>query len=163
PKQNLAATPPVNESDDPATGIVRTYQIADTGRVWGRYSERRTKVLDVSKKRGKAADGTVWRIESEGLVFVRNDKTKEPEQSPNVILARSTMRTELQRLGLQLPANAAINSVRADNVNISKAGRVLGGSSGIGIAYPTSTGAITNKGSVTGNPAQSTTNGSFAL
>lgn len=163
PKLDLTATPPVNETDDPATGLVRTYEISAPGRVWGRYTLRKAAVLDVSVIRGKPQAGTVWRLESEGLVYVRNDKTKQPDQSPNLVLARSTMRREIQRLGLQLPANAAINAVRADNVNISKAGRVQGGASGIGVAYPPSTGTIKNMGTVTGSPAQNTTGASFQL
>jgi hypothetical protein len=154
--------PPVNETDDPATGLVRTYQVASAV-VYGRYTVDKTKVLDVSKRRGKPQDGTIWRIESEGTIYVRNDATKLPNKPPNVVLAHTTMRAEIQRLGLQLPANAALNAVRADNVNVTKAGRVQGGSSGIGVAYPPSTGAITNKGTVTGNPAQNTTTQSFQL
>jgi Tfp pilus assembly protein PilX len=155
--------PPVNETDDPATGIVRTYEVASVGRVYGQYSVATTKVLDVSKRRGKAQDGTVWELESEGTVFVRNDAAKQPSQSPNFILAHSIMRTDIQRLGLQMPANAALNCIRADKVNVTKSGRIQGGSSGIGVAYPSSTGAITNKGTVTGNPALNTTAQSFAL
>jgi hypothetical protein len=157
-----AHVPPVNETDDPAIGIVRSYQVASAV-VYGRYTVDKTKVLDVSKRRGKPQDGTIWRIESEGTIYVRNDATKLPNKPPNVVLARTTMRAEIQRLGLQLPANAALNAVRADNVNVTKAGRVQGGSSGIGVAYPPSTGAITNKGTVTGNPAQNTTTQSFQL
>jgi hypothetical protein len=163
PKRDLAATPPVNETDDPTTGLVRSFEISSPGRVWGRYSLSRTAVVDVSQRRGKPQGGTVWRLESEGLVYVRNDENKQPDQAPNTILARSTMRGEIQRLGLQLPAPAAINAVRADNVNVSKSGRVQGGASGIGVAYPAATGVITNKGAVTGNPAQNTTSGSFQL
>ncbi len=154
--------PPVNETDDPATGIVRSYDVSSAG-LWGRYTVDKTKVLDVSKSRGKPQDGTIWRIECEGTIYVRNDAAKSPSTPPNVVISRATMRAEIQRLGLQLPANAALNAVRADNVNVTKAGRVQGGSSGIGVAYPPSTGAITNKGSVTGNPAQNTTTQSFQI
>ena len=157
-----AHIPPVNETDDPTTGIVRSYPVASAG-VWGRYTVDKTKVLDVSKRRGKPQDGTIWRIESEGTIYVRNNPAKLPSQPPNVIIAHATMRAEIQRLGLQLPANAALNSVRADNVNVTKAGRVQGGSSGIGVAYPPGTGVITNKGTVTGNPAQNTTTNSFQI
>lgn len=154
--------PPVNETDDPATGLVRTYEVSPTGRVWARYTLSKTNVKDVSRRRGKAQDGTVWRLDSEGVVFVRNDAAKPPEQSPNFILARSRMRTEIERLGLSLPANAALNAIRADNVHIVK-GRVQGGSSGIGVAYPPKTNSIKNSGTVSGNPPQSTTNASFQL
>lgn len=163
PQLNLGATPPINETDDPATGIVRTYQVSSPGRVYGRYTVAKTKVQDVSKRRGKAQDGTVWELDSEGTIFVQNDSSKQPGQSPNVVLARSVMRADIERLGLQLPANAALNCVRADKVNVTKSGRIQGGASGIGVAYPGSTGSITNKGTVTGNPAQNTTSQGFTL
>lgn len=164
PRLDLTATPKVNETDDPATGLVRTYEISSPGRVWGRYTLRKSGgVVDVSKLRGKATDGAVWRLESEGLVYVRNDKTKAPDQAPNIVLARSTMRGEIQRLVITLPANAAINAVRADNVNVSKSGRVQGGATGIGVAYPNNTGAVKNQGTITGTPATNTTAGGFAL
>lgn len=163
PKRDLTADPPVNETEDPSAGLVRSFEVSSPGRVWGRYSLRTASVVDVSRRRGKAQDGTVWRLESEGLIYVRNDAAKGPEEKPNVILSRVTMRSEIERLGLQLPANAAINALRADAVNITKSGRVQGGPSGIGVAYPAGTGTITDKGTVTGNPAESTTAGAFQL
>lgn len=155
--------PPVNESDDPATGIVRSYEISGRGRVWGRYEVRRTTVTDVSTQRGKAQPGVLWRLDSTGYVYVRNDPALGPGAGPNTLLAKRTMRTEIQRLGLQLPANAAINTVQGRNANISRSGRVQGGASGIGIAYPPSTGTPTVTGTVTGSPPQATTGGGFTL
>ncbi|MFZ2491191.1 MAG: hypothetical protein WA208_06885 [Thermoanaerobaculia bacterium] len=163
PKRDLTANPPVNETEDPSAGLVRSFEVSTPGRVWGRYSLRTASVVDVSRRRGKAQDGTVWWLESEGIIYVRNDAAKEPGEAPNVILSRATMRSEIERLGLQLPANAAINALRADAVNVTKSGRVQGGASGIGIAYPADTGAITDKGTVTGNPPQNTTSGAFQL
>jgi hypothetical protein len=40
PRLDLGATPPVNETDDPAIGLVRDYEIAPN--LWGRYEVRRT-------------------------------------------------------------------------------------------------------------------------
>lgn len=160
-------TPPhlplVNESEDPATGIVRTYEIMAPGRVFGRYEVRRANVLDVSRRRGKTQPGTIWQIESTGIIYVRNDPAQPPGAAGNTVLARRTMRTEIQRLGLQLPANAAISATRGNNINVIAPSRVQGGSSGIGAAYPASTGTAGGTGSITGSPAQSTTSASFAL
>ena len=39
PRRNLAAVPPVNETDDPAIGLVREYEI--TPSLWGRYEVRK--------------------------------------------------------------------------------------------------------------------------
>src|SRR5215212_2977713 len=157
-----AHVPPVNESDDPATGIVRSYEISGRSRVWGRYEVRRTAVSDVSIRRGKTQPGMLWRLDAVGYVYVRNDPTRGPG-GPNMLLARRTMRTEIQRLGLQLPANAAINALTGSSVNVARSGRVQGGAAGIGIAYPPSTGTPTVRGTVTGSPAQATTGGGFAL
>lgn len=160
---NPRHNPLVNESDDPAIGIMRDYEIMARGRVHGRYEVRRGAVIDVSTRRGKTSAGSIWRIESLGIVYVQNDAAQAPGAGTNTIIARRTMRTELQRLGLQLPANAALNISSGTSATITKAGRIQGGSAGIGIAYPPSTGTPTIAGTVTGNPAQNTTNGSFAL
>jgi len=155
--------PPVNETEDPTIGIVRTYAINDTGRVYGRYEVRRSAVADVSSRRGRTAAGTIWQLESTGYVYVRNNAASGPGVNDNTILARRTIRGEIQRHAHQLPANAAISCTQGTRVNVSNAGRVRGGSTGIGIAYPPATGTPTVSGSVTGNPAQNTTNGSFLL
>lgn len=155
--------PPVNESEDPAAGIVRTYEIMGPGRVFGRYEVRRAGVVDVSRRRGKPQAGTIWQIESNGIVYVRNDAAQAPGAGRNTILARRTMRTEIQRLGLQLPAGAAISATRGNNINVVAPSRVQGGASGIGAAYPPSTGTAGGGGTISGSPAQSTTTGSFAL
>jgi hypothetical protein len=158
-----AHVPPVNETDDPAIGIVRSYAIQDVGRVYGRYEVRRTAVTDVSRRRGQTSNGAIWQIDSVGYVYVRNDPNSGPGVNGNMVLARRTMRTEIERLSLTLPANAALSAISGTNVNLSASARVRGGASGIGIAYPPSTGTPTMRGSVTGNPAQNTTTNSFAL
>jgi hypothetical protein len=150
------------DTEDSTIGIVRSYTISDPGRVAGRYEVRRTAVTDVSARRGRSA-GTVWRLESAGYVYVQNNPNSGPGVNGNTVLATKTMRTEIQRLALALPANAALNASRGTNVTVSTSGRVLGGTNGIGIAYPPSTGTPHVSGTVTGNPAQNTTNGSFAL
>ncbi|HEX6640589.1 MAG TPA: hypothetical protein VF215_05720, partial [Thermoanaerobaculia bacterium] len=61
-------SPLVFESEDPAIGIVRSYEIAGQGRVWGRYEVRRTAVTDVGRKRGKTVDGALWTVQSAGIV-----------------------------------------------------------------------------------------------
>ncbi|HEX7151091.1 MAG TPA: hypothetical protein VF618_06350 [Thermoanaerobaculia bacterium] len=156
--------PPVTDSEDPATGIVRSYEIMGTGRVHGRYDVRRTAVTDISTRRGKAAAGTMWRIISEGTIYVRNDATKLPNEAPNVVLSRTSMAAELQRMSLALPAAAALAATRADRINVTNAGRVQGGTAGLGITYPRFTGTPTIAGEVTGTPGpHNWTNGSFNL
>jgi len=154
--------PAGTDTEDAAIGIVRTYDISDPGRVTGRYEVRKSAVTDVSTRRRRSA-GTVWQIDSVGYVYVQNNTSFGPGVNGNTILAQRTMRTEIQRLALALPANAALSAIRGTNVNVSASGRILGGSSGIGIAYPPSTGTPHVSGTVSGNPAQNTTNGSFTL
>jgi hypothetical protein len=156
-------SPFVYESEDPAIGIVRSYEIAGQSRVWGRYEVRRTAVSDVSKKRGKVADGAQWKLESAGIVYVRNDPSKGPGVSTNYILARRTMSVDIQRLAIQLPANAAVSATRGSRIVVSRPSRLQGGASGIGAAYPSSTGTPTGNGSITGNPASSTTTLPFSI
>jgi len=157
-----AFTPTGTDTEDSSIGIVRTYAISDPGRVTGRYEVRKTKVTDVSARRGRSA-GTVWQIDSAGYVYVQNSPGSGPGVNGNTILAKKTMRTEIQRLALTLPANAALSANRGTNVNVTSSGRILGGTNGIGIAYPPATGTPRVSGTVSGNPAQNTTNGAFAL
>lgn len=158
-----AHVPPAFDSEDPALGIVRSFEINTQGRVWGRYEMRRTSVLDVSQRRGKPQAGTIWQLESQGFVYVRNDPAQPPNVAPNMVLARRTMRVDIQRLGLQLPANAALSAIRGGNINVIRPSRIQGGSSGIGAAYPASTGTPAGNGSITGSPAQSITTASFTI
>ena len=151
------------ESEDPTIGIVRSFEVAAPGRVWARYEVRRSAVTDVSAARGKSA-GTIWRLSSEGMIYVRNSPTAAPNVAPNSILSRRTMTVDLQRLSLTLPSpNAALASIRGDNVNVIRPSRVQGGTAGIGVVYPASTGAPSGNGTISGNPAQNTTTGGFSL
>lgn len=156
-------SPLVYESEDPAIGIVRSFEVTGQGRLWARYEVRRSAVQDVSARRGKPVAGTIWQLDSEGIVYVRNDASRAPNQRPNWVLARRTMRVDIQRLAIQLPANAAVFSSRGSSINVANPSRIQGGASGIGAAYPPSTSTPRGGGSITGNPAQSTTNGAYAL
>jgi hypothetical protein len=155
--------PQSSESEAPSIGIVRSFEITSRGRVWGRYEVRRTRVADVSRRRGKTQDGMIWQIASVGQVYVRNDPSLAPNVRPNILLASRTMLQEVQRLGLQLPANAAVFGTRGNNINVVRPSRVQGGSSGIGAAYPTSTGTPRGNGTYSGNPAKSVSNGGYSL
>jgi hypothetical protein len=156
-------SPLVYESEDPALGIVRSYEIVGQGRVWGRYEVRRTAVTDVSLKRGKPAAGAEWKIDSAGIVYVRNDPTKGPGVGSNYILAKRTMSVDIQRLALQLPANAAVSATDGSKIQVNKPSKLQGGSSGIGAAFPPSTGTPKGNGTITGNPASSTTTLPFTI
>lgn len=158
-----AHVPPVVESEKPETGIVRSYEIAGQGRVWGRYEVRRTAVEDISKRRGKAVAGAVWRLDSEGVVYIRNDASKAAGEGSNYVLARRTMRVDIQRLAIQAPAPAALSALRADKINVIKPSRIQGGSVGIGAAYRASTGTTKGNGTISGSPAKNTTTLPFTI
>ena len=159
-----AHDPPVFDSEDPAAGIVRSYEITGKGRVWGRYEVRRGDVQDVSARRGKPQAGTIWQLESEGIVYVRNDPAQPPNVAPNFVLARRTMRVDIQRLALQLPhPAAAISALAGNNINVIRPSRIQGGTSGAGAAYPASTGTPNGNGTISGNPARDTTAFPFTI
>jgi hypothetical protein len=159
-----AHDPPVFDSEDPATGIVRSFEITSRGRVWGRYEVRRVDVRDVSLRRGKAQAGTIWQLESEGVVYVRNDAGQPPNVAPNFVLARRTMRVDIQRLALQLPhPTAALSAIRGANINVIRPSRIQGGTAGVGAAYPASTGVPGGNGTISGNPARDTTANPFGI
>jgi len=156
-------TPPVNDTESPSIGLVRTYEVIGQARMFARYEVRKDETIDVSTRRGKPQPGSAWQLTSRGTVYVRNDATKGPGEGPNTIISRATLRTEIQRLSLLLPANAALSGANGKLINVTNAGRVIGGTTGIGVAYPPSTGSPKVTGTVTGNPAQSTTTNSFQL
>lgn len=147
--------PPVLDSEDPSAGIVRSFEITPRGRVWGRYEVRRGDVEDVSLRRGKTQAGTIWQLESEGIVYVRNDAGVAPDVAPNFVLARRTMRVDIQRLALKLPgdANAALSARRASWITVVSPSRIQGGAN-IGVTYPMSTGSTTGNGTISGIPAK---------
>jgi Tfp pilus assembly protein PilX len=151
------------DSEDAALGIVRAFEVNSVGRVWGRYEVRRSAVIDVSTRRGKPQAGTIWQLESQGMIYVRNNAAVAPDVAPNLVLARRTMRVDIQRLGLNPPANAAISATRANSVNVTQPSRVQGGAAGIGVAYPPDTGQTLGNGEISGNPAENTTTNSFAI
>jgi hypothetical protein len=158
PIVNASTNPPTNDSEDPSIGIVRTYQISAPGRLMGRYEVRigdPTKgigVLDITQQKGKTSSspGTVWQLESVGYVWVQNDNTKAYNVDPNVIISTQTARTEIQKLGVNLPdGGAALFSAQCGPVNVTSRTKVQGGQ-GIGVSCRNGSGLITNNGVVTG-------------
>ncbi len=160
---NPKHVPLIFESENPATGVVRSYEIAGRGKVWGRYEVRRTAVEDISKRRGKAVAGAVWKLESEGIVYVRNDASKGPGEGSNFVLARRTMRVDIQRLAIQTPATAALAVPNASGINVIKPSRLQGGPAGNGAAYKPFTGSTKGNGTFSGNPAKTTTTLPFTI
>lgn len=155
PQLDLLASPPVIDTDDPSIGIVREYEISQLGNVWGRYEVRKSVVRDASAERGKPGTGTIWQIESVGIVYARKDITKAYNQSPNRQLANVVTRTEVQRVNLVLPGNAAINARRGDAVTTETKSRIIAGTD-IGVLHPSATGVPTLNGGVSASVVDGT-------
>jgi hypothetical protein len=135
----------VNDTDTNTTppSIVRSFELSKLGRVWARYEAVQgtgaingSGVVDASVSRGKTA-GSVWRLESNGTIYVNNDPAVAYNASPNVILARKTLRTEIQKFAIATPADCALCIYTCSNANVGTAsapkGRVQGGA---GAALP---------------------------
>jgi hypothetical protein len=151
PQRNLSASPPVNDTDLTTTPVSlnRDYQISSLGRVWGHYEVVRgtagtnQNVLDLTQNRrgSGAGNGAVWQLESLGGVYIRNDPNALWNVAPNVVLARRTLRAEIQRVTVNLPAAAAVIIQAAGlgggafvGTSGNSRARVIGGSTGIGVA-----------------------------
>jgi hypothetical protein len=169
PQRDLSATPPVNQTEDPAIGIVRTFAVSPLGNVWGRYEVRSSNVTDVSLQRGKAGAGSIWQFDSYGMVFVDRNGDSQltwtdtngngvfDRGEPGEVIAHTKVRAEAQRLSLVLPAgNAALQGYTCSSINLTSgasSNRVLGSSTGIGIACRSGSGSPATSGAtITGNP-----------
>jgi hypothetical protein len=156
PVQDLVAVPQVNDTEDAncnsaysnlaCTGLVRTYQVSGPGNVWARYQLTRTKraadpvayatnTTDITSNRGKAGVGIVWQMESQGTIFVRSNPAVAYNVLPNKVLARRTVRAEIQRLGLTRPADAAIVTNRSDAINLPQTDILIDGTTGQAIQW----------------------------
>lgn len=154
PQRDLSASPPVNETDDPSLGLVREYEISDLGNVVGRYEMRLAEVDDVSEERGKDGGGAVWQLVSNGIVYVQKDKSKAYNEHPNQVITSAVARSEIQRLTLVPPANAAVN-VGSGSFSTQANVRIFGNDD-IAVAYPdTEAMPATGSADLDGNPTTS--------
>ncbi len=95
---------------------------------------------DVSAERGWAARGTVWRLESRGMIYRRERADYALGRDPNVLLATVTVASEVSRLVLTPPASAAICAPTTGSVTLGSRVRLRAtGGLGIGVAATTGT------------------------
>lgn len=148
PQSNFVE-PELHATDNQVIGIVKDIPINNN--VYGRYILRRQQdcndpelpntVKDISAKRGKnnglnnapnivggdiRGDGNVWYLESEGVVYRRQDKSKDvngiyvkgPEDPPNKVISRASASVEIVRLSVNVdPAPLMLFGTTGTNHN----------------------------------------------
>lgn len=160
------SNPVLRDTDDANTGIVKDFLIDRN--IYGRYEIKKQTaqgaacnmssyqeqtnhdqhaVHDITHKRGKGqpGNGTVWYIESKGMVYQRNDTSKDsnglylksPAEAPNKILDQRLVSVEINRLGLLLPMNAPVIVSASSASNLSDSDCQIMGDSQVsaGVAY----------------------------
>ncbi|MCI0416653.1 hypothetical protein L0222_28115 [bacterium] len=182
---------PLDDSAEPAIGIVRDYRVSDLGDLCGRYEVRRQDldkstfvesneegrgVQDITDNRGRltASPGNVWLLESHGYIYfdhtgacrLNGDGGGDPNAIPTVepdylwgdkVLVRRTLRSQIQRMTITLPGEAAILAEIGENINIGNAlgdnVRLLGGPAGYGVLYSIDPITMLTTGPANINPA----------
>lgn len=169
PRLDEGSSPPVLDTIDPGIGLVREFEIS--GSLWGRYEvwredesdpdperlefRRQVQCRDLSAQRGNLSPGSVWMLRSVGYVFRRNSETAAFDEAPNRVVAKQMVETEIRRLALTPPGQAALCVRNAGTCVVTGRARVLGGELGTGIYHAFQTGAVTVSGTlaeVTGRP-----------
>jgi len=130
--------PNAADTIDESIGLVREFKVQGNN-IYGRYIVKRYRcdeapnsdwnrhaVKDVTFERGKndgegtIGQGAVWQINAEGLVYIKNDPDKEPDEAPNRILARSSASQEINRISLSVPkAPLSLTAPNATGANQS--------------------------------------------
>jgi hypothetical protein len=107
----------------------------------------------VTAERGLPGTGTVWLLESHGLLYDRPRTDLPLGTPPNNLRASARAASEIRRMTITPPAAAAVCSASGSAVNIGTRGRLRGGL-GAGLAYAQGTGTpVLGSGSeVTGVP-----------
>jgi hypothetical protein len=155
---------------------VRRQDLDDDGTIDPGEVDRGVQDITDNKARTSAGNGNVWLLESHGIIYVDStdsdsdpatcDLTFSDDNTNGVwdfgeggeVLIRRTLRTQIQRMSLVLPGgSSAINAKVGGTVDIGDGGdkaRVLGGPSGTGISYDsTSIGTPVITGDVQGGVA----------
>lgn len=96
---------------------------------------------DVTRERGLPGSGAVWLVRSRGTIFRRPRLDLPLGEGPNARLAAAEVATEVRRLTIAPPADAAVCAGRLDKVTVGNRGRIRG--SATGVAAAASTGSLT--------------------
>jgi len=156
PALDALAVPPILDTIDPDIGIVREFRV--TGQTWARYEvwkqwdadpdlvrralRQQLQCEDITRLRGIASDGAVWRLRCMGYIYNREDANTPFDEQPNHVIAKELLEVECERLLLQTPGEAAVNVGDGNSCLINTQGRIRGNSAG-GIYYPASSGTPT--------------------
>lgn len=89
---------------------------------------------DISGERGQAGAGAIWMLVSHGMIYRRPRADLPLGTAPNDRISIARVATEIRRLALTPPAEAAICVQKGSNCIIGSRTRVLGGSGG-GVIY----------------------------
>jgi hypothetical protein len=138
PQRDLVVLPPVNDTDDATIGIVRELEVAQSRNLYGRYEVDKTIVADISSQRGLSA-GTVWYIQSKGIVYLKLDPNVAYNVSPNRVVASIKLATEIRRVSMVLPSEAALCTGDPSHVVIGNNCKILGDEK-FGVVYPSGLG-----------------------
>ena len=157
PVRDENADPPVLDTENPEIGLVRQFEIS--GDIWARYEVKKLdlknpklQVRDVSLFRGLTGLGQAWFLGSRGVVFRRVDEERDFNEKPNHVLGTAKAFTEIRRMTLAPPGEAALNASRGDRVTLTTRTRLIGGD-GAAVVYPLGTGNVTVQGEISGSPA----------
>jgi hypothetical protein len=157
PVRDEESDPPVLDTEDPAVGLVRHFEIS--GDVWARYEVRkydpndpRLEVRDVSLLRGLPGHGQAWYLACWGTVYRRVNPENAFHEPPNRILGTARAFTEIRRITLAPPGQAAINARNGENVMLLYRSRVRG-NEGAAVVFPLGTGEPIQQGEISGSPA----------
>jgi hypothetical protein len=131
----------VRDTLDPSIGIVNQYAVDDFRKLYARYEVRKQKpspppvdplaVHDVTGERmmdnlHQDGHGLIWHLESLGYIFKQMDPTLAYNQYPNKVLATCRMSTEVRKMAIILPCNAAAMAVTMSSINAKKYGKING-------------------------------------
>ena len=150
------------DTEDPEIGIVREFRISPQSELYGRYEVMKIDpytsepvVQDISPQRFISPDqsvaGRVWYVESKGIVYEQNDPQKPFNEWPNHVVRRVTLASEIQRIAISLPADAAL--ITCGNDATIGNGGLIRGMDFTGIAFDRDGHLSKSQGDVSGNPA----------
>jgi len=130
----------VTDTIDSTIGLVKEYALSDQTSLYARYEVKRQQdpgtnpidpraVHDITDQRidnGTAGQGLAWLIQSTGYVYQRKNSAVAYNVAPNVIVGSARVSTEIRRIALTLPLNAALITNNRTQTTLNNNGRAMG-------------------------------------